>query len=146
MNIYWWNSIWDEIKFTCMQIKLYRKMKSNWMISIFYLPETKKWARSPMATATTVSNDTTRRAIIHGFKSLLWVPNPTSLWKRKITSYSHIEIVTDFLVLLKCMLLSLPFSARRHLSSVLVKVILAWREVLKNQYLGIHDIAPGFYF
>lgn len=100
----------------------------------FYLPETNKWARTPMVTDTTVSNNTVRRAIIHGSKPLLRVPNTTVLWKRKLTSYSYMVSVTGFLVLFwirsSCFGLHLP--ARRHLSSIFIKVILVWREVLKK--------------
>ena len=95
----------------------------------FYIPETNKWARRPMVTATTVSNNTARRAIIHGFKSLFWVRNPTVLRKRKVTSYSYISTVKGFLVLfwIKLGCFGLPFPARRHLSSIFIKVILVWK-------------------
>jgi len=41
-----------------------------------------------------------RRAIIHGFKPLLPVSNTAALQKGKLTSYSHVAMVTGFLVVL----------------------------------------------
>lgn len=114
----------------------------------FHLPETNTWARTPMVTATTVSNNKRRRAVIHGFKTLLRVPSPAVLWKRKLTSYSYMVMVTGFPVFIwiRSSCFGLPFSARRYLSSVFIKVILVWREVLKRSGSENPWFAPGFYF
>lgn len=147
MNIqYFWIEL-DLPRYKWSFIEKWNQTKRNpWL----YLPETKKWARRPIPTATTVSNSRTRRATIHGFKLLRWVPNSTALQEGKPTSYSHIVIIMGCLVLLGEL-----HSALAHLSQPEDIYLQFWSRSFwhegvceKDQNLGIGaaDCSWLFYF